>query len=133
VSQPARVGVGLESAYSGPRVELRPPVHPALPRFSRRLGSRLLVDTVHLGSGGNQGRHGYRSTIEVIINFCDASSVAVSPSVVVAEGNIALSAVWVMPPCGVPYQPGISDDAARQEVLLVLPMAQSQVEQVEEL
>ena len=27
----------------------------------------------------------------------------------------------------------ISDDAARQEVLLVLPMAQSQVEQVEEL
>jgi hypothetical protein len=32
---------------------------------------------------------------------CDASSVAVSPSVVVAVGNNALSAVWVMPPCGV--------------------------------
>jgi hypothetical protein len=27
VSQP---GLGLESAYSGPRVELRPPVHPTL-------------------------------------------------------------------------------------------------------
>jgi hypothetical protein len=33
--------------------------------------------------------------------FCDASSVAVSPSVVVAVGNIALSAIGVMPPCGV--------------------------------
>ena len=35
-------------------------------------------------------------------NFlCDASSVCVSPSVVVAVGNIALSAVWVMPPSDV--------------------------------
>ena len=33
--------------------------------------------------------------------ICDASSVAVSPSVVVAVGNNALSAVWVMPPSGV--------------------------------
>ena len=32
---------------------------------------------------------------------CDASSVAVSPSVVVAVGNNALSAVGLMPPCGV--------------------------------
>ena len=32
---------------------------------------------------------------------CDATSVAVSPSVVVAVGNNALSAVGLMPPCGV--------------------------------
>ena len=37
----------------------------------------------------------------LIIELCDASSVAVSPSVVVAVGNIALSAVWAMPPSGV--------------------------------
>ena len=37
----------------------------------------------------------------ILATICDASSVAVSPSVVVAVGNIALSAVWVMPPCGV--------------------------------
>ena len=33
--------------------------------------------------------------------FCDAASVAVSPSEVVAVGNNALSAVGFMPPCGV--------------------------------
>ena len=32
---------------------------------------------------------------------CDATSVAVSPSEVVAVGNNALSAVGLMPPCGV--------------------------------
>jgi hypothetical protein len=53
VSQP---GVGLESAYSGPRVELRPPVYPS-PVFRADLA---LVGAVHLGGGGNQRRHGYR-------------------------------------------------------------------------
>jgi hypothetical protein len=33
--------------------------------------------------------------------FCDATSVAVSPSPVVAVGKSALSAVGLMPPCGV--------------------------------
>ena len=32
---------------------------------------------------------------------CDATSVVVSPSPVVAVGNSALSAVGLMPPCGV--------------------------------
>jgi hypothetical protein len=41
------------------------------------------------------------SEVQKTFSFCDASSVAVSPSVVVAVGNIALSAVWVMPPSGV--------------------------------
>ena len=46
-------------AYSCPRIELeRPPRGASFPRFSRRL--LVLVDTVHLDSGGNQGRHGYR-------------------------------------------------------------------------
>jgi hypothetical protein len=53
VSQP---GVGLESAYSGPRVELRPPGHP--PPVLR--ADLALVGAVHLGGGGNQRRHGYR-------------------------------------------------------------------------
>ena len=53
VSQP---GVGLESAYSGPRVELRPPVYPS-PVFRADL---VLVGAVHLGGGGSQRRHGYR-------------------------------------------------------------------------
>ena len=53
MSQP---GVGLESAYSGPRIELRPPVHPS-PVFRADLA---LVGAVHLGGGGNQRRHGYR-------------------------------------------------------------------------
>jgi hypothetical protein len=37
----------------------------------------------------------------ILATICDASSVAVSPSVVVAAGNIALSAVGLMPPSGV--------------------------------
>ena len=53
MSQP---GVGLESAYSGPRVELRPPVYPS-PVIRADL---VLVGAVHLGGGGNQRRHGYR-------------------------------------------------------------------------
>ena len=53
VSQP---GVGLESAYSGPRVELRPPVYPS-PVVRADL---VLVGAVHLGGGGSQRRHGYR-------------------------------------------------------------------------
>ena len=53
VSQP---GVGLESAYSGPRVELRPPVYPS-PVIRADL---VLVGAVHLGGGGSQRRHGYR-------------------------------------------------------------------------
>ena len=53
MSQP---GVGLESAYSGPRVELRPPVYPP-PVFRADLA---LVGAVHLGGGGNQMRPGYR-------------------------------------------------------------------------
>ena len=53
VSQP---GVGLESAYSGPRVELRPPVYPS-PVFRADLA---LVGAVHPGGGGNQRRRGYR-------------------------------------------------------------------------
>ena len=53
MSQP---GVGLESAYSGPRVELRPPVYPS-PVFRADL---VLVGAVHLGGGGSQRRHGYR-------------------------------------------------------------------------
>ena len=36
-----------------------------------------------------------------LATICDPASAAVSPSVVVAEGNIALSAVGLMPPCGV--------------------------------
>jgi len=36
-----------------------------------------------------------------ILNVCDATSVAVSPSEVVAVGNNALSAVGLMPSCGV--------------------------------
>ena len=35
-----------------------------------------------------------------LATICDPASAAVSPSVVVAEGNIALSAVGLMPPCG---------------------------------
>ena len=53
VSQP---GVGLESAYSGPRVELRPPVYPS-PVIRADL---VLVGAVHLGGGGSLRRHGYR-------------------------------------------------------------------------
>jgi hypothetical protein len=34
-------------------------------------------------------------------DFWDPASAAVSPSVAVAEGNNALSAVGLMPPCGV--------------------------------
>ncbi len=37
----------------------------------------------------------------ILATICDASSVAVSPSEVVAVGNNALSAVGFMPPCGV--------------------------------
>ena len=54
VSQP---GAGLESTYSGPRVELRPPVHPP-PVFRANL---VLVGAVHPGGGGSQRRHGYRA------------------------------------------------------------------------
>jgi hypothetical protein len=55
-------------------------------------------------SGRQRGaeRVGTRVTCFLDLSICDdASSVAVSPSVVVAVGNNALSAVWVMPPCGV--------------------------------
>ena len=52
----SQLGVGLESAYSGPRVELRPPVHPP-PVFRANL---VLVGAVHPGGGGSQRRHGYR-------------------------------------------------------------------------
>ena len=34
------------------------------------------------------------------MNLCDPASAAVCPSLVAAEGNIALSAVGLMPPCG---------------------------------
>ena len=44
----SQLGVGLESAYSGPRVELRPPVHPP-PVFRADL---VLVGAVHLGVDG---------------------------------------------------------------------------------
>ena len=37
----------------------------------------------------------------ILATICDATSVAVSPSPVIAVGKSALSAVGLMPPCGV--------------------------------
>ena len=48
--------VGLQSAYSYPRIEPEPPVHPS-PVFRADLA---LVGAVHPGGGGNQRRRGYR-------------------------------------------------------------------------